>query len=278
MDPGGLPTGSQADTARPWLAPIVAPPPLQPRRRWPWIVGLGLLVVTVGLVVAVVWSTGSDEEEQPVLVTALREAGYSQSVTLNRRVTIDRVGTVDQNVFCDVRAARCTYEVVEGTWAGTYIVDGIALAVWMDPAFVRSIGGPDTGQQWGVTPLREVTDMELWQFGQGVLFGEVLRLARLGEWQERSFEDGVGTQRIVVTAADRALTDTEAEFMGGVVYLDRIVLTFEFDSDRLLAYTVESESEAGPAKDEYTIIGFDLKPSIEVPDDAVPIPGSLFDR
>jgi hypothetical protein len=279
MDPGGLPTDSQADTARPWLAPIVAPPPPPPpRRRRPWFIGLGVGVTVVCLVVAVVWSTGSDADEEPVLVTVLREAGQSQSVTMNRRVTIDRVGTVDQNTFCDVRAARCTFEAVEGTWVGTYIVDGIALAVWMDPTFIRSIGGPDTGQRWGVTPLREVTDIDLWRFGQGVLFGEVLRMARLGEWQNRSFEDGVGTQRIVVTADDLALADTDEEFLGTVTYLDRTVLTFEFDSDRLLMYTMEYGSDAGAVKEEYTIIGFDLKPTIEVPDDAVPIPGSLFDR
>jgi hypothetical protein len=278
MDPGGLPTDPDADAERPWLAPIVAPPPPSPRRRRRWFIGLGVGVVAVGLLVAVVWSTGSEEEEQPVLVTVLREAGQSQSVTMNRRVTIDRVGTVDQNTFCDVRAARCTFEAVEGTGAGTYIVDGIALAVWMDPTFTRSIGGPDTGQRWGVTPLREVTDIDLWRFGQGVLFGEVLRMARVGEWQSRSFEDGVGTQRIVVTADDLALADTDEEFLGTVTYLDRIVLSFEFDSDRLLMYTMEYGSDAGAVKEEYTIIGFDLKPTIEVPDDAVPIPGSLFDR
>jgi hypothetical protein len=234
--------------------------------------------MVVGLVVAVVWSTVSGTEERPVLVTVLREAGYSQSVTSTRRVTFEGTGTYDENVFCNVRLARCTYEAVEGTRAGTFMVDGIAQVVLMDPTHLRSIGGPDTGQRWGVIPLREVTDIDLLQFSPGVLFGEVLRMARLGEWQEPSFENGVGTQRIIVTAEDLALTDTEEEFLGTVTYYDRIVLTFEFDSDRLLAYTMEYGSNRGAVMEENTIVGFDLKPTIEVPDDAVPIPGSLFDR
>ena len=277
MDTADEPLGAQSDDGRPWLAPIVDPPPPRPRRRRPWIIGISLALVAVTALGVVLRAAGADDtDDRPVLVTVLREAGTSQSVTSTRRVTIEGVGTSNENVFCDALMARCTYEAVEGTRTGTMIVDGIALSVWMDPEFVRSVGGPDTGGRWGVTPLREVTDTELWRFGQAVLFYDVLRLARLGDWLDSTLEDGVATQRIVVTAEDQALSDTEERFLGSVTYLDRIELTFEFDADRLLGYTLGYDSAAGRVTEEYSIVGFDLMPTVQVPEDAVPVPGSAI--
>lgn len=275
MDPGG--PVSDVDVSRPWLAPIVPPPPPRPRRRRPWIVAGSLVVVAVAIVVGLVISSGDDAEDDPLaLATVLREAGNAQAVTMTRRVTVGGVTTFDEEVVCDVIRARCRYDAIEGMRAGTFIVDGIELVVWMDPVYLRSVGGPDTGESWGVVPLREVTDAELRSFGQSVLFDGFARAVRLGKWLDQSVQDGVATQRIVVTADDLALSDTTEEFLGFVSYLDVMEITFVYDRERLLGFTLEYDSANGPVTEETTILRFDGESAIPVPEDAVPVPASLF--
>ncbi len=144
----------------------------------------------------------------------------------------------------------------------TFIVDGIEQVVWLDPVYLRSVGGPDTGDRWGVVPLREVTDAEQRSFGQTILFDGFARAVRIGEWLDHSVEDGIATQRILVTADDLALVDTTEEFLGFVSYHDVMDITFVYDRERLLGFTLEYGSADGPVTDETTILRFDGESAI----------------